>query len=93
MRKNPGTSLAVQWLRLCASIAGSIFSRGTKNPECHVATRQKKKIFFQKIKKEKESNLNFGLKQNRQTNKPNKLSVHQKGDHFYQLALLALTSL
>ena len=53
----------------------------------------KKNFFFKKWKKEKEPNLNFGLKQNRQTNKHNKLSVHQKGDHFYQLALLALTSL
>ena len=74
MRKNPGTSLVVQWLRLCASTAGgtgSIPGQGTKNPECHLAASQKKIFFFQKWKKEKEPNLNFGLKQNKQSNPTN----------------------
>ena len=95
MRKNPGTSLVVQWLRLCASTAGgtgSIPGQGTKNPECHLAASQKKILFFPKMKKRERTQFKFWSK-TKQTIKPNKLHVHQKGDHFYQLALLALTSL
>ena len=47
--KNPtaGTSLVVQWLRLCASTAGGVGSipgRGTKTP--HDAGSGQKKFFF-----------------------------------------------
>ena len=48
----PGTSLAVQQLRLCASTAGrgadSIPGRGTKIPACHVVQPESKQTNKQK---------------------------------------------
>ena len=46
-----GTSVAIQWLRLCASNAedtGSILGQGTKVPTCCVAKRLNKYFFFLK---------------------------------------------
>ena len=46
-KKNAGISLAVQWLRLCTSIAGgmgSVPGQGTKIP--HASRCGPKKIFF-----------------------------------------------